>query len=171
MACDCPECSKHSGPNKMVMMFKIGVFFLQYIYATFAMIRKGKFKELGALIGAFVFFFTIPRRMICARCDQYGNNCYSLYLGKVTSWIHPKVEGKQVNNLGIALELLALGSMSAIPAWALKWHFKALMPYMLLLDTTVFMQFIHACRHCGLYATDWRKDCPAAQIARVFFEK
>lgn len=169
MACECPECTKHKGPNPMIMMFKTAVFFIQYIYAVIAMIKKGKLKELGALAGAFIFFFTIPRRMICARCDQYGNNCYSLYLGKVTSWIHPRIENKEVNNLGISLELLALGSMAMIPAWALKRNFKALVPYMLLLDITGLMQFVHACRHCGLYATNWRKNCPAAQVARAVF--
>jgi hypothetical protein len=171
MACKCPECSANDGPNKLVMRFKIGVFFAQYVYALLVMLRKGKFKEIAALIGAFGFFFTVPRRMICGRCDNYGKMCYSLYLGKVTSMIMPKVEGKQITNFGIALELSAIGAVAMIPAWAMRKNIFLLMPYMAMLDTTLAMQFLHACRHCGLYAEDWRKDCPSAKMARRIFEE
>jgi hypothetical protein len=108
--------------------------------------------------------------MICCRCDGYGKKCYSLYMGKITSMYLPKIEDKEVDmKLGVALELLALSTISNAPMIGLRKNKKLLSLYMLFATATFLLQFAHACRHCGQQATDWRKDCPSAKTARMFF--
>lgn len=170
MACECVECTEYGGPDPKIMAIRFSVFGLQFLVALVGMIKARSWKSLLAFLGGFALFATVPRKMICARCDGYGNKCYSLYMGKITSMYLPKVEGKEVDmKVGAGLELLSLGTISNAPVIGL-WHNKKLLAFYMLLSTiTMASQFAHSCRHCAQNATDWRKDCPSAKTARLFF--
>lgn len=168
--CDCSECRQHGGPNKTILNLRVVNFFLQYIYAAYALVKAKSWKSFGVTFGALAFFFPL-RYLVCARCQNYGKNCYSLYLGKVTSKLMPKVENKEINNLSIFLEISTLYLMFMGPVFGLLRRFKLLIPYTWLMGGTVGAQFLHACRHCGLYAKEgtWQARCPAGKVAGVIF--
>lgn len=168
--CSCAECQKNNGPNPTIMKFRIATFFLQYVYAAYALIKAKSWKSLTATFGALAFFFPL-RYLVCARCQGYGKDCYSLYLGKVTSKIMPKVEGKEIGTLGVILEVLTLYGISMGPVFGLLKRFKLLVPYTWLLSATMGSQFLHACRHCGLNAREgtWQSRCPSGKVAKFIF--
>jgi hypothetical protein len=170
MACECVECAEHGGPDPKVMGARLFIIGMQILIALYGLVKERSWKALGAFLGAFALFATVPRTMICCRCDGYGKKCYSLYMGKITSMYLPKIEDKEVDmKLGVALELLALSTISNAPMIGLRKNKKLLSLYMLFATATFLLQFAHACRHCGQQATDWRKDCPSAKTARMFF--
>jgi hypothetical protein len=170
MACECVECSEYGGPNTKVMMFRFFVAGMQILIALVGMIKERSWKSLAAFFGAFALFATVPRTLICCRCEGYGNKCYSLYMGKITSMYLPKSEGKEMDvKWGAGLELLSLATIANAPAIGLRKNKKLLALYLLFSNLTVAMQFFHSCRHCAQNATDWRKDCPSAKTARLFF--
>jgi hypothetical protein len=166
--CGCPECSEYGGPNPKFMMVKFAVFGAQTAVALYGLVKERSWKALGAYFGGFTLFWTAARALTCARCPNYGKNCYSLYLGKATSMLHKKGEG-EIGPLGMALEVTALSLVGVSPAIGLMKNKRLFALYQLFSTATLVMHFSHACRHCGLYAEDWRKDCPAAKTARLFF--
>lgn len=167
--CECAECAEHGGPSPSIMAVRFFFLAAQFLVAVLGLVRERSWKALGVFLGAITFFFTLPRYLICARCDGYGKNCYSLYLGKITSMYLPRVEGKEVNPSGAGLEMLTLQTISLAPAVGLRKNFKLVSLYLLLSNITFGLHFLHACRHCAENATDWRKDCPSARIARHIF--
>ncbi len=169
MACECAECTEFNGPNPRIMGLRFLIIGVQFLVAIVGLVKERSWKALSVFLGALAFFATIPRKLICCRCEGYGTNCYPLYLGKITSMYLPKVEGKEISELGVGLELIALSTISNAPAVGLRGNKKLLAFYLLLSTLTVVLHFSHACRHCALYATDWRKDCPSAKTARLFF--
>jgi hypothetical protein len=172
MACECAECTEHGGPNPVVMTFRFVVIVAQMTVGLYGMLKERSFKALWAWLGGFALFWTLPRYLICARCAGYGNNCYSLHLGKITSMYLPKVDGHENEKpaaVAILLEVLALATISNAPALGLRRDRKLLGLYMLLSTITLWSQFLHACRHCATYSTDWKKECPSAQTYRRFF--
>ncbi|MBU1672358.1 MAG: hypothetical protein KKF41_10290 [Actinobacteria bacterium] len=170
MNCQCAECKEYMGPNPRVMMFRFLVIFAQVIVGFVGLVKERSWKALVAWLGGFALFWTVPRYLICARCAGYGNKCYSLYLGEITSRYMPKVEGHdRPSNLGIVLELLALSTISNAPAVGMRHNRRLLALYMLLAGLTFWGQFLHACRHCAEYGTDWKKECPSAKAYRLFF--
>lgn len=168
MACECAECVEFGGPNPTIMKLRFLALFGQIGVAVFGLIKGRSWKALVAFLGAFVFFWTVPRYLICARCDNYGKDCYSLYMGKLTSKIWSKKEG-EVGQLGMVLEVITLGIFANAPAVGLRKNRKLLAIYMLFSNITLVTQFFHACRHCARNATDWRQDCPSARTYRLFF--
>ena len=167
--CECAECAEHGGPSPVIMTARFFFLAVQFLVAVLGLARERSWKPLGVLLGAIAFFFTLPRYLICARCDGYGTNCYALYLGKITSIYLPGVEGKEVNPSGAGLEMMTLQTISLAPAIGLRHNRKLFSLYMLLSTITSGLHFLHACRHCALNATDWRRDCPSARIARRIF--
>lgn len=167
--CECAECAEHGGPDPVIMAARFFFLIVQFLVAVLGLVRERGWKALGVFLGAIAFFFTLPRYLICARCDGYGTNCYPLYLGKITSLYLPRVEGKEVSKTGSAMEVLTLQTISMAPAIGLRHNRKLFSLYMLLSTITSGLQFWHACRHCALNATDWRKECPSARIARRIF--
>jgi len=167
--CECAECAEHGGPSPTIMAVRLFFLAAQFLVAVMGLLKERSWKALGVFLGAIAFFFTLPRYLICARCDGYGKNCYSLYLGKITSLYLPRVEGKEVNPSGAGLEMLTLQTISLAPAIGLRKNRRLLSLYLLLSNITSGLHFLHACRHCAEYATDWRKDCPSARIARRIF--
>lgn len=168
--CSCAECQKHGGPNPAIMNFRIAVFFLQYIYAAYALIKAKSWKSLGVTFGALGFFIPL-RYLVCARCQGYGKDCYSLYLGKLTSKLMPKVENKKIGTSSVILEVLTLYLIFMGPIFGLLKRFKLLIPYTWLMGVTGGSQFLHACRHCGLNAQEgtWQSKCPSGKVARFIF--
>lgn len=167
--CRCPECTKYGGPNPKIMALKGVVLAAQFLLAVTGMIGERSWKALGVFLAALAFFFTVPRYLICTRCGGYGQKCYPFYLGKITSMYLPKVEGKKVSPVGAGLELLTLSTLSLAPVSGL-WRSGKLFAYLSLANLTLALHFWHACRHCARYATDWRRNCTSAKLARrVFF--
>jgi hypothetical protein len=152
-----------------MMALRLSVFGAQAMVALTGMVRERSWRILGTWLAAIAFFLTLPRYLICCRCEGYGKKCYPLYLGKLTSLYLPKVEGKEVSPMAAGLELLTLNLMSNLPAIGLKNDKKLRNLYMLLANLTMGLQFYHACRHCARYADDFRKDCPSAKMARLVF--
>lgn len=168
--CECVECAEHGGPSPVIMSVRFFFLAAQFLVAVLGLLKERSWKALGVFLGAIAFFATVPRYLVCCRCDGYGNNCYSLYLGKVTSMYLPRVEDKEISKIGSALEALTLQTLALTPAIGLRRSRKLLAFYLLLCNATFGLHFWHACRHCAEYATDWRKDCPMAKTARrVFF--
>jgi len=170
MECECAECLGHDGPDPKIMGIRFFVLGAQFLVAIVGLIRERSWKALLATLGALAFFLTLPRYLICCRCEGYGQKCYPLYLGKLTSLYLPKVEGKEVSSAGAALELLTLSILGNSPAIGLRKNKKLLALYLLLTNLTVGFQFWHSCRHCAKYATDWRKDCHLAKLAGSVFD-
>lgn len=168
MSCECPECSEHAGPNPKVMMLRFLVLGLQFLVGLAGMVRSRSWKALAAFFAGQAAFWSVLRYMICARCEGYGRNCYSLYLGKATSSYMPKVEGKKVRPAAMVGEVIALSLISQSPLVGIKDRRTRLL-YLLLVTATLVMHFTHACRHCATYATDWKKNCPSARTYRLFF--
>ncbi len=172
MACECAECTEHGGPNPIIMTFRVMVIVAQMVLGAYGMLKERSYKALWAWLGALALFWTIPRYLICARCPGYGQKCYSLYLGKITSMYMLKVEGHEQehpSSLAIGLEVLSLATISNAPAIGLRGDKKLLRLYMLLSTITLWSQFLHACRHCATYGEGWKKDCPSAQTYRRLF--
>jgi hypothetical protein len=168
--CSCAECTEHGGPDPRIMVVKFTVLAAQFAVALAGMIRERSWKALGVFLSALAFFFTVPRYLICTRCPGYGKNCYPFYLGRITSAYLPGVEGKTVGPGGAGLELVTLSTLSLAPVFGL-WRTRKLPLYLLLANLTAALHFGHACRHCAKYATDWRKDCHLARIARKVFSQ
>lgn len=169
MACGCAECVENEGPNPKIMQLRFFFIAMQALIAVVGLIRERSWKALSAFLGAFALFATVLRSLICARCDGYGKNCYSLYLGKITSMYLPKGEGPVSFSVGVPLEVACLATIANAPAIGLRRNKKLLAIYLLFSNLTAFSQFAHACKHCGRYATDWRKDCPSGKLARKVF--
>jgi hypothetical protein len=169
MECQCAECAEYEGPNPAMMALRLSVFGAQAMVALTGMVKERSWKALGAWFAAIAFFLTLPRYLICCRCEGYGKKCYPLYLGRLTSMYLPKVEGKEVSPVGVGLELLTLNLMSNLPVIGLKNDKKLRNLYILLANLTMGLQFYHACRHCARYATDLRRDCLSARAARLVF--
>lgn len=150
------------------MMLKVLVIAVQFLVGLFGMLKERSWRALGAFFAGFALFWSIARVMTCARCDNYGKDCYSLYLGKVTSKYLPKMDG-EIGPMSMGIEALALGLINNSPTVGLWRNRRLLAAYQLLSTATLVMHFSHSCRHCAHHATDWRKDCPSAKVARVFF--
>lgn len=170
MQCECAECTEHGGPNPGTMALRLFVIGAQLLVAVTGLVRERSWKALGVMLGAFAFFLTLPRYLICCRCEGYGKKCYSLYLGKITSLYLPRVEGKSISPVGAALEFLTLSTLANAPAVGLRKSRKRLALYLLLSNLTVALHFSHACRHCAEHATDWKRDCPSAKLAAKAFK-
>lgn len=168
--CQCAECVEYEGPNPKLMMFRLFVITAQIIVGLYGMLKERSYKALWAWLGAFALFWTVPRYLICARCEGYGRDCYSLYLGRIVSKYLPKVEGhERPSNLGIGLEILSLATISNAPMIGMRGNRKLLAVYMVLAGITFWSQFLHACRHCAEYGEGWKKNCPSAKTYRLFF--
>lgn len=114
MDCECAECTEYGGPDPATMRLRFFFIFTQLFVGLVGMIKARNWKALAAFLSGFTLFWTVPRYLICARCEGYGQNCRSLYLGKITSMYMPKQEG-EVGPLGMALELVALSLVSEAP--------------------------------------------------------
>lgn len=170
-SCACKECNEYGGPDPTIMNLRLSILASHFLLGIFGLIYERKWKLLGAMLGSIVFFFTIPRRLICARCPGYGKRCYALLLGLATSKIMPKVEGKDVPGYSLILETLALMGMTVPPMLGFRKNWRLLIPYMALVQGTAGLQFLHACRHCAYNAKEgsWQNWCPVCQIARVVY--
>ena len=168
---DCAvSCGDESGickpnPNPLIMAFRFAAFGLGGAIALGGMLRERKFKHLGAWLGIWALFLTWPRYLICARCDGYGERCYPYYLGKYTSLIFPQVEGKDVGNLGFAMEAFCLGGMYWTPVLALRKNRKLLLRYLGVMQVVLLAHFFHACRWCAANSDQkWKMACPNHRI-------
>ncbi|MBN1288085.1 MAG: hypothetical protein JXA49_00415 [Actinobacteria bacterium] len=168
--CECQECREYGGPDPTIMKFRLFVFLAQYVYAAVALLLARSWKSFAATFGALAFFFPL-RYLVCARCQGYGKNCYSLYLGRITAKLMPRVEGKEIGPLSFILEVVTLYLIAMGPVFGLLRKFRLLVPYTGMLGITLGTQFMHACRHCGLYAKDgtWQCKCPSGKIANIIY--
>jgi hypothetical protein len=168
MVCECAECAQYEGPNPRTIKLRFFVLAAQFLVGVVGLVKARSWKALGAFFGSLAFFATIPRMLICCRCENYGKMCYSLYIGKLTSMYLPQMEG-EITPFAMALVAATLATIANAPAIGMRKNKKLLGLYMMLSSATMALQFLHSCRHCARYATDWRKDCPSAKTARLFF--
>jgi hypothetical protein len=163
--CSCAACCEQPcgpRPNPLIMALRFATFGLGTLVALVGMIKERKFKHLAFWLGSWGLFLTWPRYLICARCEGHGNLCYSYYLGKYTSLLFPKVEGKDVGPLGFGMEAFCLSSISWTPALAMRDDRKLLLRYMAIMQLVLIGQFFHACRYCAANSTqEWKNVCPA----------
>ncbi|MDY6794912.1 MAG: hypothetical protein SWK76_06490 [Actinomycetota bacterium] len=153
-------CEPH--PNSLIMACRFAAFGLGILVALSGMLKEGKYKHLTSWLGIWALFLSWPRYLICSRCDGYGKNCYPYYLGKYTSLIYPRVEGKQVGRAAAALEGVCLSGIFWTPVLALRHNRELLMRYLLIMQLVLAGQFFHACRWCAANSrSEWKKDCPA----------
>jgi hypothetical protein len=144
------------------MALRFAAFGLGVAMALGGMIKERKFKHLGAWLGAWSVFLTVARYIVCARCEGYGKMCYSYYIGKYTSLVFPKVEGKEVGPLGFGMEAAALGTIFWVPVLALRNNRQLLTRYFVIMQLVMAGQFFHACRWCAANSTQgWKNTCPA----------
>ncbi len=168
MECDCAERIEiESGiidktrPHPLVMAARFIVMGEAFFVALREMLKERKPGFIWVWLGGWALFLTLPRYLICARCDGYGEMCYSYYLGKYTSNLFPRSSGK-VGRLGLGLEILSLSTIFWTPVFALRGSRKKLFRYLSLLNLVLAGQFFHACRYCGMHSKEeWKKVCPA----------
>ncbi len=162
MQCEDMACSGKPKPNPLIMAVRFAAFGLGVVVALSGMIKERKFKQLAVWLGAWGLFLTYARYLICARCEGYGNMCYSYYIGKYTSMILPQVEGKEVGAQGFIIEVLSLGSIFWVPILALRDNRKLMLRYFAIMQFVGIAQFFHACRWCAANSTqEWKNKCPA----------
>jgi hypothetical protein len=154
----------------MIMRVRITIVAAQFIVAIFGMLKERSWKPLAFLLGSIAFFFTVPRYLVCSRCEKYGKNCHSLYLGKVTSLYLPRVEGKKISPVGAGLEGATLAMLANAPLVGLRGNRKYLALYLLLSNLTLGLHLRHACMHCLEYGDDRTKNCPGAKAAGLLFK-
>lgn len=166
--CSCAACCGETcgpRPNPLIMALRFAAFGLGMLIALAGMIKERKFKHLAFWLGTLGLFLTWPRYLICSRCEGYGNMCYSYYIGKYTSLVFPKVEGKDVGPLGFGMEAFCLGSLFWTPALAMRNNRELLTRYMLVMQLVLIGQFFHACRYCAANSTqEWKNVCPNHRI-------
>ncbi len=164
----CAACCEKAGeprPNPIIMALRFASFGVGLLAAAAGMIKERKFKHLAYWLGSWTLFLTWPRYLICSRCEGYGKMCYSYYLGKYTSLIFPRVEGKEVGPLGFGLEVLSLASIFWTPVLALRDDRELLTKYLFAMQLVLAGQFFHACRWCATNSTEqWKNVCPAHKI-------
>lgn len=154
-------------PGPLLMPLRFAAFAFAAAEAVRGMVGERKFRHLLAWLGGWALFLTWPRYLICSRCEGYGEMCRSYYLGKYTSLLYPRVEGKSVGKLGLALEILSLSAIFWVPALALRKNRKKLARYLALMQAVLLGQFFHACRWCGTHdQQEWKKVCPAYRFWR-----
>ncbi len=163
--CSCAGCCEEScepRPNPLIMALRFAAFGLGGMVALTGMFREKKFKHLAAWVGTWALFLTWPRYLVCSRCEGYGKMCYPYYLGKYTSMVFPKVEGKDVGPLGFGMEGFCLLSLFWTPALALRNNRDLLTRYMLIMQLVLIGHLLHACRWCAANSTQaWKNVCPA----------
>jgi hypothetical protein len=163
--CSCPACCEEPAgprPNPVIMALRFASFGLGLMVAFAGMIKERKFKHLWAWLGAWSVFLTVARYIICSRCEGYGKMCHSYYIGKYTSLVLPKVEGKDVGPIGFGAEAACLGAIFWIPVLALRDNRRLLKRYLVIMQLVMFGQFFHACRWCSQNSTqEWKNRCPA----------
>ncbi|MGQ9474902.1 MAG: hypothetical protein ACUVRX_02480 [Actinomycetota bacterium] len=161
----CLEAGKRSNP--LLMFARFAAFGAAAVQAARGMVAERRHRHLLAWMGGWVLFLTWPRYLICSRCEGYGEMCRSYYLGKYTSLLFPRVEGKEVGKLAVALEALSLSTIFWVPALALRKNRKEQARYLSLVKVVLLGQFFHACRWCGTRAEPgWKRVCPAYRFWR-----
>ena len=144
------------------MALRFAALGLVSLTALGGMVEERKPKHLAAWLGAWALFMTWPRYLICARCDGYGQMCYPHYLGKYTSLLFPRAEGKEVGPLGFGLETFCLIVILWTPVLALRGNRQLLTRYLIAMQLVLAGQFFHACRWCAAHSTQgWKRACPA----------
>lgn len=148
-------------PSMSVMALRFLAFLAAGYLAVAGMVRERKYRHLLTWLAGWALFLTWPRYLICSRCEGYGQMCRSYFLGKYTSLLFPRAEGKKVGPLGLSLELLSLSVMFWAPALALRRDPKALLRYLAAMQAVLLGQFFHACRWCGTRSDEaWKTVCP-----------
>ncbi len=157
-------CDAQAGPHPspLLMALRFAAFVAGVLTALWGMVKERKFKHLAVWLGGWALFLTWPRYLICSRCEGYGNMCYSYYIGKYTSMLFPRVEGKEPGNLGLVQEVVSLSTIFWTPALALRGNRKLLARYLATMNAVLLGQFLHACRYCAANSTqEWKNVCPA----------
>lgn len=167
--CSCPECTEHGGrPNPSLMKVKIGLLLWMTVFGFYGMLKERSWKALAIYFSGFALFWTEARRQTCARCERYGEMCYSFYLGKASSML-VKQQDKEITLYGMFLEGLALLLFGLAPAYGLKNNKKLLAIYMFIAQLVGATHVFHACRHCAKYSTGWQRNCPSAILYRALW--
>ena len=91
------------------------VAFIPFFISIYA-VAKYKPRKLPLLLGAQAVFLTVGRRMVCARCQYYGQEC-STMLGIMAAKMMPKDESRplQRNDIIADFVLLFLPGVIAFP--------------------------------------------------------
>jgi hypothetical protein len=171
-SCSCGENGKpysmaREKPNPLLMALRLAAFGAVAGEAVRGMVSERKVRHLLAWLGGWALFLTWPRYLICSRCEGYGEMCHSYYLGKYTSLVFPRVEGRKVGVLGLSLEALSLSTIFWVPVMALWGNWKRLLRYLALMQAVLLGQFLHACRWCGTHShEEWKAACPAHRFWR-----
>ncbi len=158
------ECRRNGkeDPDPLVMAARFAAFAAADAEALRGMVGERKYRHLLVWLGGWALFLTWPRYLICSRCEGYGKMCRSYYLGRYTSSVFPRVEGKRVGGAAVLLEVLCLSTIFWTPAIALRKNRVALSRYLALMQTVLLGQFFHACRWCGTHSHEgWKAVCPA----------
>lgn len=170
--CDCSECKEHGGANPKIIKFRVAVLIAQFLYAVWALNKEGKRKALGVFLAAVFTFMTVLRYLVCARCEAYGENCYSLNMGKMTSWYMKKQEPRIFSVPVVLAEGAAIATIAFTPAIALRHDTCKFLVYSALNGITLGTQGLHSCMHCAKEARPdwgWRYKCPSARMLRLIF--
>ncbi len=152
-------------PDKRIMALRFALFAVQGILAVYGFLDAGYIALFVIWILIIILFLTVPRRLICARCDGYGRRCYSMYLGLYTSKLFSFQE-KDVPAVGLALEAFSLVFIPLLPLIPLYRSTGLFALYLLLSALSWYLQFVHACRYCAVCSKDdWKRLCPARKAA------
>lgn len=153
-------------PDKKIMALRSLLFLAQGIIGLYGFIVTGSWPLFVFWLAVILLFLTIPRSLICARCEDYGKKCYSMYLGFYTSKLF-KPSDKEIPKTGLALEAFCLITIPLLPLFPL-YSIPVLFGIYIVLSAISFaLQFFHACRYCAVCSSDsWKKICPAHMAAK-----
>lgn len=169
MECSGNGCDTEKGPSRAVMVFRLAVLVTQAAVGMVGMLKGRSFRAMVLWLGGLFLFWTVPRYYLCARCSEYGKDCYSFYLGRAVSAYLPRSEGYEHEvppPLAVALEVISIGMLCLMPLAGMKRQGKLLSLYLALAGTTLAAHFLHACAHCAVKGQGWKKNCPPARAYR-----
>ncbi len=113
-------------PNKTIMSVRFILYGIQFFMGLFSFIYTGSWSLFIIWLAAILLFLTVPRKLICARCEGYGKKCYSMYLGLYTSKLF-SYEKKDFSMLGAALEAASISGMLVLPAYSFNRNLISLL--------------------------------------------
>ena len=135
------------------------------ILAGWEALRRNKPGWIPVWFAALAAWATVPKYLICTRCENYGKACDFLHGGEYAALLF-KEQDKPFNAAGYLAEGVPLGIFLFLPAIAARKDLWALSFYALAGAAFQALLVKICCIDCVNYATDtWKADyCPTYKI-------
>jgi len=149
--------------NEQIVLITAGLLYLVVAGRTVYRDRPGWFPFWLVGLAAWA---TVPKYLLCTRCENYGKPCDFTYGGKYAAMLFEQHSGKAVGWAGIIAEGASLATFMLLPVAASLRHPRSLIRYALagILFQSILIRV--CCIACVERATDpWKKKyCPTYKL-------